>query len=243
MNKISRSSNKNLISVELHITNSEEEDLLESDDLRKKLQSKQKKRKLTLDMAEQKQAVQDKAAYDKLAKEMSDLREELLTLRQEVVKSGATNTSESALGFNKEEFLAMSPTKSLQWVTTTLAPRLKLESIRYQSYFGAIRLLAMSGEMVVWTCAGYNRGTQCHAKWHVYERSPRTSRDIRLHCCTLCYDGLGILSEHRLIDCPWLKESTWIEIRGGPSSRRGSQDELHAVDEEEKTVNDAMKKE
>ena len=23
-----------------------------------------------------------------------------------------------------------------------------------------------------------------------------------------------MLSEHRLIECPWLKESTWIEIRG-----------------------------
>ncbi len=155
---------------------------------------------------------------ERLTKELKVLREELHNLRQEVVRSGASNSTEAtevALGFDKEKFLAMSPTKSLQWVTTTLAPKLKLESCKYPSYFEAIKTLAMSAEMVVWTCAGYNRGSQCQEKWHVYERPRSTSRDIRLHCCTLCYDGLGILSEHRLLDCPWILESTWIEIRGG----------------------------
>jgi hypothetical protein len=180
---------------------------VENKDLRSTLINR--KRKSQTVMAEQSQE-----AYDKLVKDLHDLREELHTLRREV-KSDTPVSVESVLGFNKEAFLAMSPTKSLQWVTTTLAPKLKLEASKYPSYFSAIRILAMSGEMVVWTCAGFNRGSQCQSKWHVHER-PNRSRDIRLHCCTLCYDALGILSEHRILDCPWLKEETWQEIRGGP---------------------------
>ncbi len=160
-------------------------------------------------------AEHNQEAYDKLTKEMQVLREELHNLRQEVVQSGAADTTEAALGFNKAEFLAMSATKSLQWVTSTLAPKLKQECNKYPSYFGAIRVMAMPAEMVVWTCAGYNRGSKCKEKWHVYDRPKSSSSDIRLHCCTLCYDGLGVLSEHKILDCPWLKESTWIEIRGG----------------------------
>jgi hypothetical protein len=175
-----------------------------------RLQLNSRKRVANHSMAEQ-----DQATYDKLTKELKVLREEIHNLRQEVVRTGATDTNEAAFGFDKAEFLNMSPTKCLQWVATTLAPKLKEEANKYPSYFGPIKLMAMPAEMVVWTCAGFNRGSQCKAKWHVYERPKASSSDIRLHCCTLCYDGLGILSEHRILDCPWLKESNWIEIRGG----------------------------
>lgn len=202
------------IAVEFHITNAEKEELIENEDavadkadLRDKLTQINRKRKSTM-------AEQNQDSYERLAKEMQNLREELHTLRQEVVQSGAADSNETAFGFDKNEFLAMSATKSLQWVTTTLAPKVKQECSKYPSYFGALRAMAMPSEMVVWTCAGFNRGTQCKSKWHVYERPNRSSSDIRLHCCTLCYDALGVLSEHKMIDCPWLKESTWIEIRG-----------------------------
>ena len=200
-----------LFSVELHITETEKDDLTINHDLRERLQTGSRKRKL--EMAD------NQATLETVTQEMKVLRGEIHKLRQEAVRAGLTNTEESALGFSKPEFLALSPTKSLQWVTSTLAPKLKEESNKYPSYFGAIKLMAMPSEMVVWTCAGFNRGMQCHSKWHVYERIREHGvRDIRLHCCTLCYDGLGVLSEHRLIECPWLKESTWIEIRGGKKS-------------------------
>ncbi len=197
------------VAVELHISNTEKNDLIADADLREKIVGTRKRKANEM-------AGQDQAVYEKLNNELRVLREEMFTLRQEVIRSGLTETDEAALGFSKEEFLAMSPTKSLQWVTTTLAPRLKQESNRFRPYFSAVRLMAMPAEMVVWTCAGFNRGTQCKAKWHIYERPNQSSNgDMRLHCCTLCYDGLGVLSEHRLLDCPWLKESNWIEIRGG----------------------------
>jgi hypothetical protein len=194
------------IAVELHISDIEKQELSDEKDLRIKLDSNNRKRKVIM-------AEQNDAAYNKLVKEMNDLRGELLTLKKQVAESENEDKFETALGFVKEEFLGMSPTKSLQWVTTTLAPRLKRESCKFPLYFGALRTMAMAGEMVVWTCAGYNRGTKCQAKWHVYENPQRSSRDIRLHCCTLCYDGLGVLSEHRMVDCPWLKDSTWEEIK------------------------------
>ncbi len=170
------------------------------------------------------------ADYDRITSKLEVLRNEIYELRQEKIRSGSTNTDKSALGFDVKEFLSISPTKSLKWVTTTLAPRLKQESNKFPSYFASIKLMAMPAEMVYWTCAGYNRGTKCQSKLHVYERpdwernqtnhTSRNHMEVRLHCCTLCYDGLGVLSEHRMIDCPWLKESNWIEIRGGAFSQK-----------------------
>jgi len=132
------------VAVELHISNTEKNDLIADADLREKIVGTRKRKANEM-------AGQDQAVYEKLNNELRVLREEMFTLRQEVIRSGLTETDEAALGFSKEEFLAMSPTKSLQWVTTTLAPRLKQESNRFRPYFSAVRLMAMPAEMVVWT--------------------------------------------------------------------------------------------
>ena len=178
--------------------------------MRAKLNSGTRKRRMSEAVSQE--------ALKKVTDEVNELRSELAKLRKEA-REGAKEVVGYALGFKMEEFMNMSHTKSLQWVTNVLAKRLKDRVAKYPSYFGPIMLMGGASEMDAWTCAGFNRGGKCYAKWHVFDRPGRfngVDREVRLHCCTLCKDALGVLSEHRLIDCPWLKKSTWIEITGGP---------------------------
>ncbi len=152
----------------------------------------------------------------KVTDELKELRRELAEIREKAKEKGLADEG-YAFGFKMDEFMAMSQTKSLQWVTNVLAVKLKERVDRYRSYFTPILLLGGKCEMDAWTCAGYNRGGTCHSKWHVYERyGHRNNKEVRLHCCTLCKDAMGVFSEHRLIECPWLKRSTWYEVTGGP---------------------------
>jgi hypothetical protein len=206
--------------VELHVTKAEKADL------RSKLKKTGRKRSMA-----GKDDTQNE--LQKVSSELKELRQEIKKLREEAVAKVTEESFEEGyeLGFDKEKFLALNPTKSLQWVTTTLAVKMKEEVAKYPSYFGPIQLLGRSGsEMVVWTCAGFNRGGNCQARWHIHDKPSarvpeRVHREMRLHCCTLCYDGLGILSEHRLLDCPWIKKSTWYEIRGGPPDMTSKEEE------------------
>ncbi len=151
----------------------------------------------------------------KVTDEVKELREELAKLREEA-KEKVAEEEVFEMGFKLNEFMAMSQTKALQWVTNVLAVRFKQRIEKCSSYFRPIMQLGGQSEMDARTCAGYNRGGNCHSKWHVYEKyGQRAYTEVRLHCCTLCKDALGVMCEHRLIDCPWLKKSTWIEICEG----------------------------
>ena len=165
------------------------------------------------------EAAVSEEALKKVTDEVKELRSELAKLRREAGERGQ-EVEGHALGFKMSDFMSMSHTKSLQWVTNVLAKRLKERVAKYPSYFEPILRMGGACEMDAWTCAGFNRGGKCYAKWHVYDKpgglQGRVSKEVRLHCCTLCKDAMGVLSEHRLIDCPWLKKSTWYEIAGGP---------------------------
>jgi hypothetical protein len=114
----------------------------------------------------------------KVTDEVKELRRELAKIREEAKEKGES-VEGYALGFKIDEFMSMSQTKSLQWVTNVLAVRLKERIAKYRSYFGPILLLGGGSEMEAWTCAGFNRGGTCHSKWHVYERfGHRAHRDF-----------------------------------------------------------------
>ncbi len=176
------------------------------EDLRIRLQEGNKKRRMS--------GAPTQEELKKVTDELNELRREMAKIREEAKEKGLADIG-FALGFKMEEFMAMSQTKSLQWVTNVLAPKLKERVNKYRSYFAPIILMGGKCEMEAWTCAGFNRGGTCHSKWHVYERyGHRSNKEVRLHCCTLCKDALGVFSEHKLIDCPWLKRSTWYEVTG-----------------------------
>lgn len=152
--------------------------------------------------------------------EMNQLREEVAKIRKEAGASAQGMNQwpeeECALGFKYCEFLSKTHTKSLQWIETTIAVCFKEEIQKYPSYFEGFKLLGSGKTTSVWTCAGFNRGGICHSKWHMHEkpgkRPNQTQKELRLHCCTLCYEGLGILSNHPVTGCPWIKSSTWRTI-------------------------------
>jgi hypothetical protein len=201
------------ISVTFDVSDADR-DFLETDgDLRAKLDLGSKKRKMesTSELAETKEALQ------RMTDEMNQLRKDMDEMRKEHESKRAVNSEEFALGYCAKDFLAMNPTKSLQWVSATLVPRLKQEVTKHQSKMLGLDLIKGSRSQSILTCAGYNRGGNCLAKWHIHERCSKNNpqqkfKDLRLHCCTLCCDGLGILVEHPFTSCPWIKAGTWKKL-------------------------------
>ena len=197
----------------MHVSETDRQYLEVDRDLRDKLEENSKKRKM--DGPDELTAT--KEALLRMSSEMKQLRDEMDELRKEKGSTSAGAMEDFALGFNATEFLAMNPTKSLQWVSSTLVPRLKHEMAIHNVQFKGLVAISRTKTQSVWTCAGFNRGGNCTAKWHVHERTAKNNptykyKDLRLHCCTLCYDGLGILVEHPLTSCPWIIASTWTKI-------------------------------
>ena len=198
------------LSVEMHVSEVDREYL--DADLRDKLEERSKKRKMNTSD----ELVATKVALQKITDEMKRMREEMDELRKEKGASVAGAPEDLALGFCVNDFLTMSPTGSLQWVSSTLVPRLKQEISRYPDKFRGLECVASNKTQNVWTCAGFNRG-KCNAKWHVHERPAKNNaahkfKDLRLHSCVLCYEAFGILVDHPMINCPWIKISTWANL-------------------------------
>ncbi len=120
-----------------------------------------------------------------------------------------------ALGFDPVEFNKLKFTESLQWVTTTLVANMKQEMENYPEYFRFVKEIGNVTEIGNKACAGFNRGSVCRKRWHSYIRHTghrEEAEELRLHCCVLCMEALGILSGHPIINCPWIKAVTWSAI-------------------------------
>lgn len=144
----------------------------------------------------------------KVTEEMEKLREEMIILQS---RGGVRY----ALGFDPGEFIKMKFTESLQWVTSTLTPRMKDEMAKFPEYFRIVQLIGDISDVGNKTCAGYNRGSPCRTKWHTYNRPTGAYsgvEELRLHCCVLCMEALGIVSGHPLVECPWINQATWSII-------------------------------
>jgi hypothetical protein len=195
------------------IDESERFEATESDDLRSKLNTGVLKRKMASgsaddDVKEELQATQRQ--LQKVTEEMEKLREEMITIQ-------ARGGVRYALGYDPAELNKMKFTESLQWVTTTLSIRMKSEMEKFPEYFRIIHLIGDISDIGNKACAGYNRGIPCRNKWHTFNRAATNrkpeSEDLRLHCCALCMEALGILSGHPLVECPWTREATWSIIQ------------------------------
>ena len=198
----------------MHVTDSDREYL--EVDLRDRLENKSKKRKMN--PADELAAT--KEALKRVTDEMKMIREEMNEIRKDQGSAGAGAPENYALGFNVNEYMTMSPTKSLQWVSGTLVPRLKQEMAKMEAKFIGLNCMAGSKSQNVWTCAGYNRGN-CNAKWHIHERPAKNNpghkfKDLRLHGCSLCYEAFGLLVDHPLTSCPWIRIDTWESLEGNP---------------------------
>jgi hypothetical protein len=195
------------------IDDSERFETTETDDLRIKLRTGVLKRKMATctsddDVKEELQATQRQ--LKKVTEEMEKLREEMITIQ---TRGGVRY----ALGYDPAELNKMKFTESLQWVTTTLSIRMKSEMEKFPEYFRFTQLIGGISDIGNKACAGYNRGIPCRNKWHTFvryaaNRKPETE-DLRLHCCALCMETLGVLTGHPLVECPWTREATWSVIQ------------------------------
>ena len=85
-------------------------------DLRDKLEENSKKRKMT----SMDELAATKEALKKVTEEMTQIRKEMNEMRKDQGASGAGAPEDFALGFVVNDFMTMSPTKSRQWVSSTL---------------------------------------------------------------------------------------------------------------------------
>jgi hypothetical protein len=195
--------------------NIEEEDKFAEDlDLREVLESSRKK--LKMDQAGQVQVVQTRD--DELIATQQQLKhvtEKMEIMRKEMFElQNDGGIARYALGFDPMDFNKLKYTESLQWVSTNLVVAMKQEMENFPDYFRFLSEIGGVVDIGNKTCAGYNRGATCRKKWHTYIRHTghREVEELRLHCCVLCMEAMGVLSGHPLINCPWVKASTWSSI-------------------------------
>lgn len=199
--------------VELTISEEDKFDILEEADLRDVI-SNRKKQKMEIPESSPLQRPEDDELR-RTQQQLKDVTEKMEIMRQEMLALQSGGVVRYALGFDPVEFNKLKFTESLQWVTTNLVVSMKQEMENFPEYFRCIKEIGNVMEIGNKACAGYNRGVGCCSKWHTYFRNTghREKEELRLHCCVLCMEALGVLSGHPLIKCPWIMATTWINIQ------------------------------
>jgi len=192
--------------VELSITEAEKVELMETSDLREVIVEKSKRPKMAKEGDDELVATQ--RALQQVTEKMMKMEEEMAALKSGVV-------DRYALGYDPVEFNKLKFTESLQWVTVNLVVNMKQEMENFPEYFRIVKLIGNVSEIGNRACAGFNRGSSCHKKWHTFYRQcgNRGVEELRLHCCALCMEALGVLSGHPVIDCPWIRAVTWFNLQ------------------------------
>ena len=202
--------------MELEISRKERDDM---EDLRVKITDGSSRKRRIEEEETSAEKGTEKQLMDKLLKvtnQMTELKNELLKLRSDVSRS------EFEFGFDTQDFLSKAPLDSLMWVTENLVGKMKEKKIKFGFYFEAISLIKGTRDVGTRSCAFYNRGSRCTANcpsnWRAISRAegPRggwvDKLDLRLHCCTLCLESLGIIVGHPVMNCPWVLKKTWENI-------------------------------
>ena len=120
-----------------------------------------------------------------------------------------------ALGFVPSIVLAKSHVDMLKWVTDVLASNMKKRMEYHVNHFSIVKTVAGIESVGIRTCPIFNRMEYCALKWHHMSKMAKSGRmraELRIHCCTLCLEALGIICGHSLLRCPWIYEETWKNI-------------------------------
>jgi hypothetical protein len=155
-----------------------------------------------------------KQELERVNREMEGMRSEMDELRR------ATLTPKKkifALDVIPSLILAKSNLELLKWVSDVLAVKMREKMKAHQDYFRVIESIAGVDSVGIRTCPVFNRIEFCSVKWHHRTKTTKAGRsraDLRLHCCTLCIEALGIICGHPLLRCPWIFEDTWKKIPG-----------------------------
>ena len=153
-----------------------------------------------------------KEALRNVERKMEEMRQEMEKLKEERSQAGVY-----ALGFEPSTFMASNPVAALAWVTDSLSVEMKKEILKYPNYFERKRVLGGARDMGFKPCLSFNRGEGCVNKWHVSTRPKKNGdkgyrKELRLHCCALCFEALDSVAGHPLMTCPWLSIEEWKKI-------------------------------
>lgn len=188
-------------------------------DLRDTLVAKQQRKRKMTSTSDELVATQD--ALKRVTEEIDALRAEMKKIRE----SATSGTLDKfAFGFDPKEFNAMNFTQGLAWVNDTLVDKLKQEMTKFPDSFLIFTQLGNVKETGVRICARFNRGDSCTNSWHVHNKPKKGKsgyhRELRLHCCAVCMGALGIFANHHMMECPWLKSTTWEELQLSQSKNK-----------------------
>ncbi len=153
-----------------------------------------------------------KERLEKVTQEMEGMKSEIESLK---MSNAPRPLRIFALGFIPSLILAKSHVDMLKYVSDVLSINMKMKMESYRGHFRVIESVSGVESVGIRTCPVFNRIEYCALKWHHMSkvtRSGRTRADLRIHCCTLCLEALGIICGHPLLRCPWIYEDTWKKI-------------------------------
>lgn len=158
-----------------------------------------------------KELVETKQRLSIVTEQMEGMRSEIDQLRM----ANPRPLKIFALGFIPTLVLAKSHVDMLKWVADVLSPNMKKRIESHGDHFSIISTVTGVDTVGVRTCPIFNRVEYCALKWHHMTKmgkSGRSRSELRIHCCTLCMEALGIICGHPLLKCPWIYEDTWKKI-------------------------------
>lgn len=160
-----------------------------------------------------KELAETKLKLAQVTEEMEDMKSEMSSLKSASIRPLRI----FALGFVPSVVLAKSHVDMLKWVAEVLSINLKKRMESHPDHFRVLATISGVDSVGVRTCPVFNRLEFCALKWHHNTKmanSGRVRADLRIHCCTLCLEAIGIICGHPLLRCPWIYEDTWMKIPG-----------------------------
>ncbi len=160
-----------------------------------------------------KELAETKQKLAQVSGEMEDMKSEMSSLKAASIRPLRI----FALGFVPSVVLSKTHVDMLKWVADVLSINLKKRMESHPDHFKVLATISGVDSMGVRTCPVFNRLEFCALKWHHNTKIANTGRvraDLRVHCCTLCLEAIGIICGHPLLRCPWIYEDTWKKIPG-----------------------------
>jgi len=156
--------------------------------------------------------VETKYRLEMVTQEMDGMRSEIETLKMATAPRPLRIFS---LVFVPSIVLAKSHVEMLKYVAEVLSINMKKKMEGFRDYFSVIEEIRGVESVGVRTCPVFNRIELCPVKWHHNTKMAKSGRmraDLRIHCCTLCLEALGVICGHPLFRCPWIYEDTWKKM-------------------------------
>jgi hypothetical protein len=205
--------------------------ILDKETIESSSNSRKRSKKSTRDKDKKSKVSKTDEYVKKMKQEMEAMKKKL----EELEQNSKTETT-NALGFDAKTYLEMGFIESAKWISNTVAVNMREKLKTCDIKWNALRM--MPNHEIGTPCATFNRGEACgQGLWHTAPNKKHISNrimeplrnvkqssreELRIHCCTLCIKGLGIMINHPILQCPWILESNWTEKGSSTASSSSS---------------------